>query len=351
MADLAHLRKLDEGVKEWNDWRSKNPELSIDLSEVSLQERTLSGINLSGANLRDSNLRVARFENANFTNANLKRTDFFASNLTGANFSGADLAASNFFGAKLVGANLTNTRLETATFRYTSLEESDFSGASMGLTVFVGFGLDSVKGLDTIKHVTPSNIGVDTILHSKQPIPRAFLKGAGIPEDTLAILDSINREAIAFYSCFISYSTLDQDFADRLHKDLQANGVRCWFAPQSIQGGRKVHEQINEALKLHDKLLLVLSNNSMESSWVKAEIAETRARELKENRRCLFPIRLVSFEVLRDWRCFDADTGKDSAREIREYFIPDFSDWKDNDSYKRAFERLLKDLKATQNTQ
>jgi hypothetical protein len=31
----------------------------------------------------------------------------------------------------------------------------------------------------------------------------------------------------------------------------------------------------------------------------------------------LFPISLVSFEELREWRCFDADTGKDSAREIR----------------------------------
>ena len=35
-----------------------------------------------------------------------------------------------------------------------------------------------------------------------------------------------------------------------------------------------------------------------------------------------------------------------SAREIREYFIPDFSRWKDHDSYKKAFDRLLKDLTA-----
>ena len=60
----------------------------------------------------------------------------------------------------------------------------------------------------------------------------------------------------------------------------------------------------------------------------------------------LFPVRLVDFETLRDWECFDADTGKDSAREIREFFIPDFSVWKDFDSYQKAFERLLRDLKA-----
>ena len=61
----------------------------------------------------------------------------------------------------------------------------------------------------------------------------------------------------------------------------------------------------------------------------------------------LFPVRLVDFNTLRDWECFDADTGKDSAREIREYFIPDFSEWKDHDKYRKAFDRLLHDLKAT----
>ena len=49
---------------------------------------------------------------------------------------------------------------------------------------------------------------------------------------------------------------------------------------------------------------------------------------------------------LRDWECFDGDTGKDSAREMREYFIPDFSNWKDHDSYQKGFDRLLKDLKS-----
>jgi hypothetical protein len=32
------------------------------------------------------------------------------------------------------------------------------------------------------------------------------------------------------------------------------------------------------------------------------------------------------------------------VREIREYFIPDFSHWMENEAYKRAFERLMRDL-------
>jgi hypothetical protein len=36
-----------------------------------------------------------------------------------------------------------------------------------------------------------------------------------------------------------------------------------------------------------------------------------------------------------------------SAREIREYFISDFSNWKNYDAYQEAFAQLLRDLKAT----
>src|SRR5262249_34316812 len=138
----------------------------------------------------------------------------------------------------------------------------------------------------------------------------------------------------------------DQGFAERLHADLQNKGVRCWFAPHKIQGGKKIHEQIDEAIRCYDKLLLILSPESMNSEWVKTEIAHARQKERNESRRVLFPISVVPFEIIKAWENFDADTGKDSAREIREYFIPDFSHWKDHDSYSAAFERLLRDLKA-----
>jgi hypothetical protein len=84
----------------------------------------------------------------------------------------------------------------------------------------------------------------------------------------------------------------------------------------------------------------------MPSEWVKTEIAKARQREICAHRRMLFPISIVGFHEIRDWQAFDADTGKDSAREIREYFIPDFSRWKDDDAYRAAFDRLLRDLKA-----
>ena len=60
----------------------------------------------------------------------------------------------------------------------------------------------------------------------------------------------------------------------------------------------------------------------------------------------MFPIGLCPFGTIRQWEYFDSDIGKDSAREIREFHIPDFSNWKDHDSYKLAFGRLLRDLQG-----
>jgi hypothetical protein len=152
---------------------------------------------------------------------------------------------------------------------------------------------------------------------------------------------------VQFYSCFISYSTKDEDFARRLHSRMRDEGLRVWFAPEDIKGGEKLHEQIGEAIRVYDKLLLVLTPASMESEWVKTEIRRARRAEVKEKLRKLFPIRLVDFETIRDWECFDADSGKDLGVEIREYFIPDFSKWRQPESFEAALGRLLDDLRAS----
>jgi hypothetical protein len=53
--------------------------------------------------------------------------------------------------------------------------------------------------------------------------------------------------------------------------------VRCWFAPHDVQGGRKLHDQIDHAIRIYDRLLLILSDHSMNSEWVKTEIANAPA--------------------------------------------------------------------------
>lgn len=319
MADKETLRILKQGVAAWNESRRKQPS-RIDLS----------GADLSGANL---------------SRANLSGADLSRANLSGANLSKADLSEANLSWANLSEANLNEANLRKADLSGTDLSRAALSGAKFFLTRFGGTWLLDASGLESCIHYGLSYLDYHTLARS-EPLPRPFLRGCGLSETFIEYLRSLFNAPIQFHSLFISYSTKDQDFAERLHADLQNKGVRCWFAPHDIQSGKKIHEQIDEAILIHDRLLLILSPASMASEWVSTEIAKARKREVKEKRRVLFPIRLVDLESLRDWECFDADTGKDSAREIREYFIPDFSRWKDHDSYQAAFAGLLPDLKA-----
>jgi len=362
MANEEHLAILKKGVDAWNEWRKRNRGVPIDLRGADLKKANLRGVDFSKARLRGAKLQEvplggathlmrADLRGANLGGADLRGAYFGAANLRKANLTQAKLKRASFFAARLQhvnlnGADMSGVDLVRAYFKDTEFRETDLSNCLMDRTVMVDIDLSLSKGLETVRHKGPSSIGIDTIYRSKGKIPELFLRGAGVPEEFITYMKSLVTNPIEFYSCFISYSTANQDFAERLYADLQNKNVRCWFAPHDVQGGKKLHEQIDEAIRVHEKVLLILSKSSMNSDWVKTEIAKARKREVREKKQVLFPVRLVPFEAIRDWECFDADAGKDSAREIREYFIPDFSEWEHHDKYKKAFERLLMDLKA-----
>ena len=326
MADEEHLRILRQGVDAWNKWRDEHSVIRPDLIGANLIEANLFAANLFGAYLLEADLSGAA--------------------LMGADLSRADLSAANLSGAALLEANLSWANLSWANLSGANLSGADLSGGTVNWTVFGAVNLSVAKGLESVIHSGPSTIGIDTVYASQGRIPEVFLRGAGVPDEFITYMRSLVGRPIEFYSCFISYSSRDQEFADRLHADLQDKGVRCWFAPEDIQGGRKLHEQIEQAIRHYDKLLLVLSEHSMGSEWVKTEIYHARQDEMRSRRRKLFPISLVDFRTVREWTAFDADTGKDMGREVREYFVPDFSAWEDHDAYRKAFDRLLRDLKA-----
>lgn len=403
MADPKQIERLRQGVASWNSSRGQDRYARIDLTAAHLTDADLrradlaevdltradmfradlSAANLTGAHLTDSNLSGAdltdanlnhaslfrarlsgaRLTGAHLTRANLTRADLSEADLAGANLTranltdalllGAQLTSAHLTGADLSGANLTGAQLAGAHLAGAILSDTVLAGANLtgvGLmgTHFGNVDLSETVGLDTCTHGGPSSLDCRTLTRSGR-LPLGFLRGCGLPDTWIDYLPSLraSASAIRHYSLFISYSTTDQEFADRLYADLQANGVRCWFAPHDMKPGKKIHDQIDEAIRIYDRLLLILSPESMRSPWVGTEIAKARQKEVAAQCSVLFPIALVPFEQVRTWQQFDADIGDDSARRIREYFIPDFSDWKNHDSYRKSFENLLKALKSS----
>lgn len=143
---------------------------------------------------------------------------------------------------------------------------------------------------------------------------------------------------MAYFDRFAINACPVRTIARRLYADLQSHNVRCWFAPEDLKWSERIRSGIAEAIRLHDKLLLILVKSSVASGWIEHEIKAALAKERKEKRIVLFPVHVdrAVFESPFDW-----------ATEIRhECNIGDFTRWKNHYYYDKAFSRLLRDMKA-----
>jgi uncharacterized protein YjbI with pentapeptide repeats len=332
VANEEHVKILKQGVEGWNAWRfhPKNIDIDIvpDLSNVNLRSTDLSRADLSIANLTHADLSSAHLFNANLRQAKLNSADLHSANLIGVNLHGAQLGGANLHSANLFEANLRDANLLRADLTQVTLFE----------TIFANVDLASVIGLDTCIHHGPSVIDYRT-LQKSWPLPLTFLRGVGLPDMLIDYLPSLLNQAIQHYSCFISYSTKNQEFADRLHADLQNKGVRCWFAAHDLRIGKKILDAVDAAIRLRDRVLLILSKHSINSDWVEDEVTAGFEEERKRGEEVLFPIRLDD-AVLK--------TKEAWAAKLRARLIGDFRQWKDHDAYQHSFQRMLRDLTKEQ---
>ena len=295
MANEEHVKILKQGVEVWNKWRNENPDIKPDLSKAELKGFDLNDAELSLADLR---------------------------------------------GANLISANLIGTDLSFANLSYARLTKSDLNMALLWETIFGNVDLSKTLNLDKCGFVGQCIIDQRTLQKSGN-LPIQFLRGIGLSDIFIDHIPALFLDqAIQFYSCFISYSSKDEKFAKRLHADLQDKGIRCWFAPEDIKIGDKIRHRIDEAIRMHDKLLLILSTNSIESNWVEAEVENAIEKEGKTKEPVLFPIRL-------DETVMESQTAW-AAHIKRTRHIGDFKNWKEHDNYQKAFERLLRDLKQSE---
>jgi hypothetical protein len=75
------------------------------------------------------------------------------------------------------------------------------------------------------------------------------------------------------YDVFISYSSLDRSWAERLAADLGERGVKCFFDHKSLRDGPGWEQQIKVALTESRHIVCLWSKAAKESVWVGRELA------------------------------------------------------------------------------
>jgi tetratricopeptide (TPR) repeat protein len=89
---------------------------------------------------------------------------------------------------------------------------------------------------------------------------------------------------------FISYSSHDRSFAEKLAKDLSGMGVGVWFDQWEMGVGDSLIEKISEGIENNDFLAIILSPFSIESSWVNKELRTALCREIEQKSVFVLPI-------------------------------------------------------------
>jgi uncharacterized protein YjbI with pentapeptide repeats len=356
MADQEQVRRLKRSVEEWNTWRKGHPETrpgligatlsradlrGANLSGASLSEAFLSGTNLSEADLSDANLSGAILRNANFSHADLNHVDLRSADLSGANLSGADLFGVNLSGASLSGVDLSSAFLGNANLINANLGDVTFNRTVLSRTLFAWVDLSKVKGLETARYNGRSVVDINTVtLPVDSPTRLHFLRGVGFTETQISSLPSLlTPRPILSHSLFISYASQDQAIAQQLSTDLRENDVPCWFVPRDLSPDNYFRERIGQAIHSQDKLLLLLSEHSIQSGWVRYEVELALSRENQGIREILFPI------------CLDDALSRSTAGWAMSLkatcHIGDFTGWQDEANYQQAFATLLQHLKIT----
>ncbi len=385
MAYNALLTILKKGVKVWNEWREKNPEIVLniegadlshaDLRQANLNRASLRHANLSHADLRrtdlsradlsfaklydadlsDADLSDADLKEASLFSANLSQSDLSCTHLSHVDLRDADLNNGNLNGASLeyailCDANLSNASLSGTNLRGTNLSYADLSGAHLdkailGKTVFGNTNLRNSKELKSCIHVGPSIIDHQT-LEISGDLPLVFLRGCGLPDNLIEYLPSLLNQPIQYYSCFISYSHADKPFARRLYDALQGQGIRCWVDEHQMLPGDDIYEQVDRGIRLWDKVLLCCSKASLTSWWIDNEIDsafEKERRLMKERGQkvlALIPLNLDGY-ILSD----DYQSGK--KQQIKSRLAADFRNWKTNHGkFEQQLDKIIQALRS-----
>ena len=353
MANPAHVDILKSNVQVWNDWRKKNRDRRVDLREANLD-----GLNLSNANLSGVLLARASLKKTKLIKANLRGTKLTAANLAGSDLTAADLYRANLFKAnlgksKLIKANLTKANLAKADLSRTILSRADFSGADLSgaslahaalyETIFGGTNFQDAVGLDNCLHHGPSTIDHRSITRSRN-LSQRFLRGCGLPDELISHYRAYISNELQTHTCLISCSKADLMFSRELHDNLQQQGIRCWIIPEELKGGQDLQIQVSQALGSQDKLILVLSEQSMGSEWIMEEIQSTRELEKQEQRRLIYPVAVANPSLIQSWTLMEPGTFINLAKELRQHPIPNFHDMHHEPSYNAAFNTLLQSL-------
>jgi len=113
-------------------------------------------------------------------------------------------------------------------------------------------------------------------------------------------------------------------------------GIRIWRDVNHATAGR-LETQIDRAIRHNPTVLVILSENSINSDWVQHEVRTVCELEKETGRDVLCPVALDD-----SWK--DSPWPKRVMEQVMEYNILDFSKWENDTEFGVLFKKLIDGL-------
>ena len=91
---------------------------------------------------------------------------------------------------------------------------------------------------------------------------------------------------------FVSYSHKNRDFADKLVRDLNFSDIPATYDKWLLNVGDSIIQKISEFVQEADQVIAILSSDSVDSNWVKKELAIAMTGEIENKKIKVLPIKI-----------------------------------------------------------
>ena len=99
------------------------------------------------------------------------------------------------------------------------------------------------------------------------------------------------------YDIFLSHSSLDNDFTDKLHSLLEQAGFNVWYDEKKMISNSHILTDLPKYIGNSEAFIVILSKNSCGSSWVQDEYGYARELYDKKELKAIIPVVIDDCEI------------------------------------------------------
>ena len=125
---------------------------------------------------------------------------------------------------------------------------------------------------------------------------------------------------------FISYSSLNSSFVDKLVNDLKTNDIDVWYDKLELKVGDSIHSMIDKGIDESAYFLIIVSKELNKSKAVNYELKKMIEEEKKSNISRILPIKIDQSEL---------------PDELKDKYYADFSE-----NYQNGLDEIISKLKS-----